>query len=125
MFAYIWLLLVLDYISPGEVEIWEAIVTLVFFPLLVLSAYYTDLLSVRKRKRKKSAYGDRVCFPNRLKNVNKTLIEMISAPIFDDSSAIFSGFESGFFEQKEALECHKCPEGSFCSEQQQQHQQQC
>ncbi|XP_075241315.1 sodium/calcium exchanger Calx-like isoform X2 [Convolutriloba macropyga] len=59
MFAYIWLLIVLDYITPGEVDWWEALLTLIFFPLLVLSAYYTDLLTARKLKRKKSAFVER------------------------------------------------------------------
>jgi solute carrier family 8 (sodium/calcium exchanger) len=42
MFAYIWLLMVLAVISPDEVELWEALVTLSFFPILVLVAYAQD-----------------------------------------------------------------------------------
>merc|ERR1712150_229287 len=34
--------LVMDVISPGEVRLWEAIVTLLFFPILVLLAYAAD-----------------------------------------------------------------------------------
>eukprot|EP00967_Tisochrysis_lutea_P126993 scaffold215500_cov18-Tisochrysis_lutea.AAC.2 len=32
----------LDVISPGEVEVWEGFVTLAFFPLMVLTAYAVD-----------------------------------------------------------------------------------
>ena len=42
IFAYIWLFIVLTVSSPDEVELWEAIVTLCFFPLLVLLAYMQD-----------------------------------------------------------------------------------
>lgn len=42
VFAYIWLYLILDYFSPGEVEPWESILTFMFFPLTVLTAYIAD-----------------------------------------------------------------------------------
>ena len=35
VFAYIWLLIVLKWVSPDEVEIWEAIMTFILFPILV------------------------------------------------------------------------------------------
>lgn len=42
LFAYVWLLVTLKWVSPGEVEIWEAFVTLAFFPLLVLTSWCQD-----------------------------------------------------------------------------------
>ncbi|CAH0551407.1 unnamed protein product [Brassicogethes aeneus] len=42
IFAYVWLYMILAYISPGEVEIWEATLTFFFFPLTVLTAYMAD-----------------------------------------------------------------------------------
>ncbi|XP_033833334.1 sodium/calcium exchanger 2b [Periophthalmus magnuspinnatus] len=42
IFAYIWLYLILSVISPGEVQIWEALVTLLFFPVCVLLAWIAD-----------------------------------------------------------------------------------
>ena len=39
MFAYVWLLIVLKWSSPDIVELWEAFVTLAFFPLLVITAW--------------------------------------------------------------------------------------
>jgi len=42
IFAYVWLVLVLVVISPSKVEIWEAVVTFLFFPLLVVIAYAAD-----------------------------------------------------------------------------------
>lgn len=41
-FAYIWLFLIIKYISPNEIELWEATVTLLLFPLLMVFAYATD-----------------------------------------------------------------------------------
>ncbi|CAL1571828.1 unnamed protein product [Knipowitschia caucasica] len=42
IFAYVWLYLILSAISPGVVEIWEALVTLLFFPVCVLLAWIAD-----------------------------------------------------------------------------------
>jgi len=37
--AYVWMYIVLSASSPDEIELWEAMVTLAMFPLLVLLAY--------------------------------------------------------------------------------------
>ena len=42
IFAYIWLYLIISVFSAGEVELWEALLTFLFFPLTVLTAYITD-----------------------------------------------------------------------------------
>ncbi|XP_061596646.1 sodium/calcium exchanger 2a [Cololabis saira] len=42
IFAYIWLYLILAVISPGVVEVWEAIVTLLYFPICVILAWIAD-----------------------------------------------------------------------------------
>ncbi|XP_075958041.1 solute carrier family 8 member 4a isoform X2 [Anarhichas minor] len=42
VFAYIWLYLILSVVSPGEVEVWEAVLTFLFFPLCVLQAWIAD-----------------------------------------------------------------------------------
>lgn len=42
VFAYVWLYLILAVISPGEVEIWEALLTFMFFPATVFTAYAAD-----------------------------------------------------------------------------------
>ncbi|XP_042863418.1 sodium/calcium exchanger 2-like isoform X4 [Penaeus japonicus] len=40
--AYLWLLIILMVTSPQEVEIWEAVVTFLLFPLLVLLAWLAE-----------------------------------------------------------------------------------
>ena len=50
VFAYIWMLIVLVAISPNYVELWEAIVTLIFFPVLVILAYLADKNFCAKKK---------------------------------------------------------------------------
>jgi len=40
--AYIWLVIILVFISANKVEIWEAVVTFLFFPILVCVAYAGD-----------------------------------------------------------------------------------
>jgi len=42
VFAYVWILIVLQYNTPNEVEVWEAVVTFLFFPALILHAWAQD-----------------------------------------------------------------------------------
>ena len=42
MFAYVWLVVVLKWSSPNEVELWEAWGTFALFPVLVLTAWCQD-----------------------------------------------------------------------------------
>ncbi|XP_064484568.1 sodium/calcium exchanger 1-like isoform X2 [Ornithodoros turicata] len=42
VFAYIWLYIILTYSSYGRIEVWEGIVTFLFFPATVLTAYIAD-----------------------------------------------------------------------------------
>ncbi|KAM9302455.1 sodium/calcium exchanger 1-like [Gastrophryne carolinensis] len=42
VFAYVWLFLILSWFSPGEVEVWEALLTFFFFPICVLQAWLAD-----------------------------------------------------------------------------------
>lgn len=41
-FAYIWLLLIIEVISPNVIELWEATATFLLFPILMFFAYATD-----------------------------------------------------------------------------------
>ncbi|OQR79522.1 sodium/calcium exchanger 1-like, partial [Tropilaelaps mercedesae] len=53
VFAYVWLLIILVLVSPDVVELWESILTLLFFFILVLLAYLADkgiLLPGRKKE---------------------------------------------------------------------------
>ncbi|KAL3872681.1 hypothetical protein ACJMK2_035892 [Sinanodonta woodiana] len=42
IFAYLWLYFIMSVSSYGIIEVWEAVLTLLFFPLTVLSAYIAD-----------------------------------------------------------------------------------
>jgi len=42
VFAYLWLLVILNFISPKEVEVWEGVLTFLFFPILVATSYVLD-----------------------------------------------------------------------------------
>ncbi|XP_064478601.1 sodium/calcium exchanger Calx-like [Ornithodoros turicata] len=55
VFAYVWLLVVLVGITPGVVDVWEAVVTLLFFPLLVGLAYAADRGFLLPGKKGRSA----------------------------------------------------------------------
>lgn len=53
--AYIWLIIVLIVISPDEVDMWEAIVTFLLFPTLILVSFFTDKLYCCRRNNKTSS----------------------------------------------------------------------
>lgn len=55
LFAYVWLWACLSFFSEDEIEIWEAIVTLLFFFILVVLAFIADKIKafLDKRKMKK------------------------------------------------------------------------
>lgn len=42
VFAYVWILIVLEYNTPNQVDFWEAMVTFLFFPALILHAWAQD-----------------------------------------------------------------------------------
>jgi len=41
-FAYLWMFLVLYIISPAQVELWEAVLTLLFYPIMVGAVWLTE-----------------------------------------------------------------------------------
>ncbi|TGZ69018.1 hypothetical protein CRM22_003959 [Opisthorchis felineus] len=54
IFAYLWLYLIIAAFSPGVVEIWEALLTFIFFPIIVICAYIADTkIFFRKFLKKK------------------------------------------------------------------------
>merc|ERR1719348_49117 len=42
VFAYVWLLIILKVSTPNVVDVWEAVMTFLFFPILVVVAYCAD-----------------------------------------------------------------------------------
>ncbi|XGW01494.1 hypothetical protein V3C99_013989 [Haemonchus contortus] len=49
IFAYIWMYVILAVVSPGEIEIWEGLLTFAFFPLTVLTAWIADIKIIQTR----------------------------------------------------------------------------
>jgi solute carrier family 8 (sodium/calcium exchanger) len=64
VFAYVWMLFILVWSTPGVIEIWEGFLTFAFFPLTVLVAYIAD------RRLLIYKYLDK---RYRMKNVRKTV----------------------------------------------------
>lgn len=58
MWAYIWMLLVVRYITPGVIDPWEAWVTLGYMPVFVIMAYCQDNGWWRHKCRKESQVDD-------------------------------------------------------------------
>jgi solute carrier family 8 (sodium/calcium exchanger) len=50
VFAYLWLMIILMFVSPDVVELWEALLTFLFFPALVGAAYGADRNWFRESK---------------------------------------------------------------------------
>eukprot|EP00927_Polykrikos_kofoidii_P045941 TRINITY_DN40090_c0_g1_i1.p1 TRINITY_DN40090_c0_g1~~TRINITY_DN40090_c0_g1_i1.p1 ORF type:complete len:923 (+),score=133.34 TRINITY_DN40090_c0_g1_i1:60-2771(+) len=49
IFAYVWLVLIVQVISPDIIDIWEGAVTVAFFPILVYASYLFDIGYFNKR----------------------------------------------------------------------------
>ena len=65
IFAFLWLFLVAEQISPGVIELWEAIVTLGFFPIIVFTCWTVQrrfpwkmLKFVKRNLRQKANNGN-------------------------------------------------------------------
>ncbi|XP_046660345.1 sodium/calcium exchanger 3-like isoform X1 [Homalodisca vitripennis] len=61
-FAYIWLLVILRFVTPNVVDLWEASVTFALFPILVFFAYAADrgwcgLSALRPRNKQQLELG--------------------------------------------------------------------
>ena len=54
IFAYIWLIIILMLVTPGFVDLWEAIITLLMFPILVIIAYIAEKDFCSKKKTESS-----------------------------------------------------------------------
>ena len=50
IFAYVWLIIVLVLVSENYVDLWEAVVTLIMFPILVIMAYLAEKNFCMKQK---------------------------------------------------------------------------
>ncbi|VDN07880.1 unnamed protein product [Thelazia callipaeda] len=61
LFAYIWMYLILSVFSPGVIEIWEGLLTFLFFPITVFTAYVADIKIIQKRflphRYRRTAHG--------------------------------------------------------------------
>ena len=62
IFAYLWLYIVLVLISPNEVTVWEAIVTLLAFPILVMNSYMAEKNFFMKKTKKEIAEDEETEF---------------------------------------------------------------
>lgn len=57
LFAYLWLYLVLEVFSKGEIEIWEGVLTFSFFFILLLMAFIADKINTWRRKKTEGEMG--------------------------------------------------------------------
>lgn len=96
VFAYIWLYLILAQISPGRIEVWEGLLTFMFFPATVLTAYIADrrlliykYLDKNYRMNKRgvivSAEGDAALEMNQQENEIKALEETEEMKDFEEA----------------------------------------
>lgn len=56
--AYVWLYIVLEVWSEGVIEIAEAVITFLFFPIFIICAYAADKIMQVKRKKNKQYNSD-------------------------------------------------------------------
>lgn len=54
IFAHVWLIIALIGASPGEIEIWEGLLSLIFFAVLIVTAWIVDKKFLRKMQNRKT-----------------------------------------------------------------------
>jgi len=59
LFAYIWMYIVLEISTPGEVEFWEGLWTFIFFFILVIVSYTSDRVNSCTQERRQTE-ADRI-----------------------------------------------------------------
>jgi len=58
IFAYLWVVLILTRFSENYVDLWEAVLTFLFFPVLVVTAYLTDKGCFRRGRQRAAGTED-------------------------------------------------------------------
>ncbi|XP_077400665.1 sodium/calcium exchanger 1-like isoform X1 [Vanacampus margaritifer] len=111
IFAYIWLYLILSVFSPGEVEIWEAVLTFLFFPFCVVQAWVADRrLLVYKYTRKRY----------RADKHRGVIIETEGGPDLGGGGALgqggFTKMDMLELDGQMALNCHSALDGGLTEE---------
>lgn len=76
MFAYIWLYLIIEVISYSKVELWEGILTIVFFPLFVINCYVVDSRFFQKLYQR-YVLGDQNAFATHVDAEDQNIEQMI------------------------------------------------
>ena len=65
--AYVWLALILLVITPNFVDLWEAVVTLLFYPFFIIISFITDRAEMKK-KPKSDGDMELLCDPGKYCN---------------------------------------------------------
>ena len=60
-FAYLWLFLVIFVISPAEVESWEAILTMVFYPVMLATVWWAETPNAEEEEQYSKSMTKTIC----------------------------------------------------------------
>ncbi|KAF7259122.1 hypothetical protein EG68_03575 [Paragonimus skrjabini miyazakii] len=102
VFAYLWMYLIIAVFSPGVVEVWEALLTFVFFPLIVICAYLADTkIFFRKFMKKKYRVAGMLKPVDGESELGNHMEEVTYAPDVDDTEV--SEFERNRLNYVEAI----------------------
>ncbi|CAL8082527.1 unnamed protein product [Calicophoron daubneyi] len=98
VFAYLWMYLIIDVFTPGVVEVWEALLTFIFFPLTVLCAYIADTKIFFRKFLKKKYVASKM---KRISDAEMNHTEVTYAP--EDEENTLSEFERNRLNYVEAI----------------------
>ncbi|GAB1607330.1 sodium/calcium exchanger 1-like isoform X3 [Argonauta hians] len=99
VFAYLWLYFILSVISYGVVEVWEAVLTFLFFPATVVTAYIADRKLLNKFISKKYRASKQKGVVIQSEGIDAESAEGKSNHLGDDVN--FKGLESSETEVRE------------------------
>ncbi|CAD7967795.1 unnamed protein product [Amoebophrya sp. A25] len=87
--AYLWILVCLEVWTPGQITAIEGVITLLFFPLLVLVAYRTSLLDQDAEEKADAENTDPASVvPTRSEQDRRQLLKRVNAFAADDDAQI-------------------------------------
>eukprot|EP00746_Dinoflagellata_sp_MGD_P168488 gnl/MRDRNA2_/MRDRNA2_99985_c0_seq1.p1 gnl/MRDRNA2_/MRDRNA2_99985_c0~~gnl/MRDRNA2_/MRDRNA2_99985_c0_seq1.p1 ORF type:complete len:849 (-),score=184.90 gnl/MRDRNA2_/MRDRNA2_99985_c0_seq1:9-2555(-) len=86
IFAYVWLVIILQFVSPDVVEPWEGVLSFVYFPLLVLLAYLADIGFFSSKSTRKKATHQHVVAADISKEELAEYMQQIRKEVGEDLS---------------------------------------
>eukprot|EP00931_Biecheleriopsis_adriatica_P060855 TRINITY_DN36558_c0_g2_i1.p1 TRINITY_DN36558_c0_g2~~TRINITY_DN36558_c0_g2_i1.p1 ORF type:complete len:1095 (+),score=226.46 TRINITY_DN36558_c0_g2_i1:175-3459(+) len=100
LFAYLWLVVIVVFISPDIIDIWEALVTLGLLPILVYVSYLADNGTLRRLRKMMKGQGG----VSEDEQLAQLALQMLKIKSDDDESATMLAIRLAVFDDREGVQ---------------------